>query len=47
MTKRVNATSGVYQEGMNQIKGRCGDMGVTKIKPMKSTLKRAWTISRT
>ena len=44
IAKRVNATSSVYyQEDMEEIKGgdACGDMAVTKIKPIKSTLSKA------
>ncbi len=39
---RVNATGNAYQEDIEEIKGgACGDMAVTKIKPIKSTLSKA------
>ena len=42
IAKRVNATGSVYQEDIEEIKGgACGDMAVTKIKPIKSTLSKA------
>ena len=42
IARRVNATGSVYQEDIEEIKGgACGDMAVTKIKPIKSTLKKA------
>ena len=41
IAKRVNATGSVYQEDIEEIKEVLGDMAVTKIKPIKSTLKKA------
>ena len=42
IARRVNAAGSVYQEDIEEIKGgACGDMAVTKIKPIKSTLKKA------
>ena len=48
IAKRVNATGSVYQEDIEKIKGgACGNMAVTKIKPIKSTLSKPLTISKT
>ena len=42
IARRVNATGNAYQEDIEEIKGgACGDMAVTKIKPIKSTLSKA------
>ena len=42
IAKRANATGNVYQEDIEEIKGgACGDMAVTKIKTIKSTLSKA------
>ena len=41
IAKRVNETGSVYQEDIEEIRGACGDMAVTKIKPIKSTLSKA------
>ena len=41
IAKRVNATGSVYQEDIEEMKEICGDMAVTKIKPIKSTLSKA------
>ena len=39
---RVNATGNAYKEDIEEIKGgACGNMAVTKIKPIKSTLSQA------
>lgn len=42
IARRVNAAGNAYQEDIEEIKGgACGDMAVTKIKPVKSTLSKA------
>ena len=42
IAKRVNATGSVYQEDIEEIKGAaCGNMALKKIKPVKSTLRKA------
>ena len=42
IARRVNATGNAYKEDIEEIKGgACGNMAVTKIKPVKSTLSKA------
>ena len=42
IARRVNATGNAYKEDIDEIKGgACGNMAVTKIKPVKSTLSKA------